>query len=314
MILALAGGVGGAKLANGLARILPPGELTVAVNTGDDFEHLGLHVSPDLDTVMYTLAGLNNPETGWGRAGETWQFMKALGALGGATWFNLGDLDLATHVERTRRLAAGETLSAITADFCTRLGIRQRVVPMSDQPVGTQVLSDQGWLPFQDYFVRLRCEPRVSAFRFDGVAVARPAVGLVQTLGDAALSAIVICPSNPYVSVDPILAVPGVRAALAQRRVPLVAVSPIVGGQAIKGPALKMMQELGREPSALGVARHYAGLIDGLVIDRQDAALAAPIEALGMRALATDTIMGDPAAQARLAEAVIGFAGGLRSA
>jgi LPPG:FO 2-phospho-L-lactate transferase len=337
MILALAGGVGGAKLANGLARILPPGTLTVAVNTGDDFVHLGLHVSPDLDTVMYTLAGLNNPETGWGRAGETWQFMTALGALGGATWFNLGDLDLATHVERTRRLAAGESLSAVTADFCTRLGIRQHVVPMSDQPVRTMVKprsepphqpssrgwvggrqpregTDSEWLPFQDYFVRLRCAPRVSEFRFDGVAAAHPSLGLGQALDDPALRAIVICPSNPYVSVDPILAVPGVRAALARRRVPLVAVSPIVGGQAIKGPALKMMQELGRDPSALGVARHYAGLVDGLVIDDQDAALAAPIEALGMRAHATDTIIKDPAAQARLAEAVLGFADRLRAA
>jgi LPPG:FO 2-phospho-L-lactate transferase len=314
MILALAGGVGGAKLANGLAQILPPDQLVVAVNTGDDFEHLGLHVSPDLDTVMYTLAGLNNPETGWGRAGETWQFMAALGALGGATWFNLGDLDLATHVERTRRLGQGVTLSAVTADFCIRLGIRHAVVPMSDQPVRTVVQTDEGWLPFQDYFVRLKCAPRVAGFRFEGADAATPSPGLRRTLADAALRAIVICPSNPFVSVDPILAVPGVRDALGRRHVPLVAVSPIVGGQALKGPALKMMQELGREASALGVAHHYGALLDGFVIDRQDAGLVAAIEALGMRALATDTVMVDRAAQARLAEAVLGFAAGLKAA
>ena len=182
MILALAGGVGGAKLANGLAQILPPDALTVAVNTGDDFEHLGLHVSPDLDTVMYTLAGLNNLETGWGRAGETWAFMTALGALGGATWFNLGDQDLATHVERTRRLTAGESLSAITADFCRRLGIKPAVVPMADAPVRTMVQSDDGWLPFQDYFVRLKCAPRVKAFRFDGATMATASAGLAAAL------------------------------------------------------------------------------------------------------------------------------------
>jgi LPPG:FO 2-phospho-L-lactate transferase len=311
MILALAGGVGGAKLANGLAQSLGH-QLVVAVNTGDDFEHLGLHVSPDLDTVMYTLAGVNNPETGWGRAGETWQFMRALKALGGPTWFNLGDLDLATHVERTRRLAAGERLSAITADFCAKLGIAARIEPMTDAPVRTAVRAAAGWLPFQDYFVRLRCEPRVSAFRFDGVEAATPSAGFAQALRDPSLRAIVICPSNPFVSVDPILAVPGVRDALAGRRVPLVAVSPIVGGKAIKGPALKMMQELALDPSALGVARHYGGLLDGFVIDRQDAGLEADVAALGPKVLVVDTIMADVPAQARLAAAVLRFAEGLR--
>jgi LPPG:FO 2-phospho-L-lactate transferase len=312
MILALAGGVGGAKLANGLARILPPGQLTVAVNTGDDFTHLGLHVSPDLDTVMYTLAGLSNQETGWGRAGESWHFMEALGALGGETWFNLGDLDLATHVERTRRLVAGETLSAVTADFCARLGVRAKIVPMSDQPVRTMVQTDEGWLPFQDYFVRLRCAPSVRGFRFDGIARAVPSPGVLRALTDPSLDAIVICPSNPFVSVDPILSLVGARELLARRRVPLIAVSPIVGGKAIKGPALKMLQELGLEPSALGVARLYAKLIDGFVIDRQDDALAAPVAALGPRVLVADTLMTDPAAQARLGEAALGFAQSLR--
>jgi LPPG:FO 2-phospho-L-lactate transferase len=312
MILALAGGVGGAKLANGLARILPPDQLTVAVNTGDDFEHLGFHVSPDLDTVMYTLAGLNNTESGWGRAGESWRFMAALGALGGETWFNLGDLDLATHVERTRRLGAGETLSAVTADFCARLGVRAKIVPMTDQKVRTMVQTDEGWLPFQDYFVRLRCAPVVRGFRFDGVARAVPSAGVLQALRDPGLDAIVICPSNPFVSVDPILSLAGARELLAHRHAPLLAVSPIVGGKAIKGPALKMLQELGLDPSALGVARLYAKLIDGFVIDRQDAALTEAIEALGLRVLATDTIMTDPPAQARLAETVLGFARQLR--
>jgi LPPG:FO 2-phospho-L-lactate transferase len=307
MILALAGGVGGAKLANGLSQSLGH-QLVVAVNTGDDFEHLGLHVSPDLDTVMYTLAGLNNTETGWGRAGETWQFMRALRALGGTTWFNLGDLDLATHIERTRRLKAGESLSAITGDFCAKLGIAARVVPMADGPVRTMVQGENGWLPFQDYFVRLRCEPKVSGFRFDGVETATPSAGLCVALADPSLAAIVICPSNPFVSVDPILALPGVRDALAGRNVPLIAVSPIVGGKAIKGPALKMMQELRLDPSALGVARHYGTLLDGFVIDTQDGALAPEIEALGAKVLVTDTIMTDVPAQARLAAAVLAFA------
>lgn len=311
MILALAGGVGGAKLANGLAQSQGH-QLVVAVNTGDDFEHLGLHVSPDLDTVMYTLAGLNNPETGWGRAGETWQFMRALGALGGTTWFNLGDLDLATHVERTRRLKAGDSLSAITADFCTKLGIAARVVPMADGPVRTQVRTADGWMDFQDYFVRLRCAPSVSAFRFNGVETAALSDGLRAALADPELAAIVICPSNPFVSVDPILSVPGMRTALESRRVPLVAVSPIVGGKAIKGPALKMMQELALDPSALGVARHYGALLDGFVIDREDEALEPAIAALGPKVLVADTIMTDVPAQARLASAVLYFARSLR--
>jgi LPPG:FO 2-phospho-L-lactate transferase len=312
MILALAGGVGGAKLANGLAHILPPDLLTVAVNTGDDFEHLGLHISPDLDTVMYTLAGLSNTETGWGRAGESWRFMAALGALGGETWFNLGDLDLATHVERTRRLAAGESLSTVTAAFCARLGVPAKIVPMSDHPVRTMVQTADGWLPFQDYFVRLRCAPAVRGFRFDGVGRAVPSAGFLQALSDPALAAIVICPSNPFVSVDPILSLPGVRDLLTRRRVPLVAVSPIVGGKAIKGPALKMLQELGLDASALGVARLYAKLIDGFVIDRQDDALTPAIAAHGLGVLATDTIMTDPAAQSALAASVLEFAQRLR--
>lgn len=309
MILALAGGVGGAKLANGLARILSPAELVVAVNTGDDFEHLGLHISPDLDTVIYTLAGIANPATGWGRADESWNFLTALGELGGPTWFQLGDRDLAAHVERTRRLATGETLSQITAHFCVRLGIRHSIVPMSDQRVRTMIRSNQGWLEFQDYFVRLQCEPRVVEIRFEGVEAARPSPGLEQVLQqDATLRAVVICPSNPFVSIDPILALRGIGDRLPRLQAPVVAVSPIVGGQALKGPARKMLQELGYEPSALGVAHHYQNFLDGLVIDRRDAALAPAIEALGVRTLVTETIMTGEAEQIALARRVVDFA------
>ena len=308
MILALAGGVGGAKLADGLAHVVAPDELTIAVNTADDFTHLGLHVSPDLDTVMYTLAGLNNPETGWGLAGESWAFMAALERLGGETWFRLGDQDLATHVERTRRLNAGETLSAVMADLAARLGVRHPIVPMSDDPVRTMVLIDSGRLAFQDYFVRLQCAPRVSGFEFDGAEAARPSPALSSLLRPGAIAACVVCPSNPFVSVDPILAVPDIASWLARRAFPLVAVSPIVGGRALKGPAAKMMAELGAEVSALGIARHYRDLIDGLVIDTSDEALAPAIEAEGPRVAVTGTVMRTAADRARLAENVISIA------
>ena len=270
MILALAGGVGGARLANGLAQRLAPRELVVAVNTGDDFEHFGLLVSPDLDTVMYTLAGRSDAERGWGLAGETWRFMDALEALGGDAWFRLGDGDLATHVVRTARRRAGETLSAVTTDLCRRLGVRHEVVPMSDDPVRTIVHTAEGPLAFQDYFVRQRCEPAVAGLVFRGAAEARPSPGLDAALARADLGAIVICPSNPWLSILPILEIPGVRERLRERRVPLVAVSPIVGGQAVKGPAAKIMRELGVEASAIGIAEFYGDLLDGLVIDGID--------------------------------------------
>lgn len=286
--LALSGGIGGAKLALGLDRVLPPGRLTVVANTGDDFVHLGLHVSPDIDTLLYTLAGLDDPAKGWGRRDETWTFMKALEALGGESWFLLGDGDLATHVERSRRLAAGETLSMVTEAFRRTLGIGSRIVPMSDAPVRTRVRTSEGWLDFQHYFVRRRCEPAVEALEFDGAATARMAPGFVAALADPALAAIIICPSNPYLSVDPILAVPGVREALAGRRVPALAVSPIIAGQAVKGPTAKMMAELGLEPSAATVARHYAGLVDGFIVDTSDADVAVPA---GMRVFTARTLM-----------------------
>jgi LPPG:FO 2-phospho-L-lactate transferase len=307
-ILALAGGVGGAKLALGLSFLLPDDALTVVVNTADDFEHLGFAISPDLDTVMYTLAGVANPETGWGRAGESWTVMEAVGALGGETWFRLGDKDLATHIERTRRLRGGEKLSAITQDLARKLGIRHRIVPMSDDPVHTIVTSDTGDLAFQDWFVRLRCEPVAKSVRFAGAAMAKPHPALLQS-GEA--DGIVICPSNPFVSVAPILALPGVRLALQAARVPRVAVTPIVGGQAIKGPAAKMLAELGHDVSALGVARTYKGLIDGFVLDRADADLAGAVEALGMKVHVTDTMMRDDGDKRRLAAETLDFVDGL---
>jgi LPPG:FO 2-phospho-L-lactate transferase len=307
-IVAFAGGVGGGKLAAGLARALAPGRLTIVVNTADDFEHLGLHVSPDLDSVMYALAGMDNEETGWGIAGETWSFMDALARLGEETWFRLGDRDLATHIVRTRRLRAGATLSEITAALYAALGIAHRVAPMTDDPVRTAVVTDDGTLDFQDYFVRRRAEPRVRGFEFRGADLARPAPAVEAALADPALAALVLCPSNPFVSIAPILAVPAIGAALRARRVPLVAVSPIVAGKAVKGPAMRMMLDLGIESSALGIARHYGSLVDGLIIDRIDAALAGPIEAVGTRVRVTDTIMRSADDKARLAGATVEFA------
>jgi LPPG:FO 2-phospho-L-lactate transferase len=307
-IVALAGGVGGAKLALGLSRAVTGDALSVVVNTADDFEHLGLHVSPDLDTVMYTLGGVANPETGWGRAGESWAFMAALAELGGETWFNLGDRDLATHVERTRRLRAGETLSAITIDLCRRLGITARVLPMSDRPVRTVVTTaGEGEMEFQHWFVRRRCEPAVTAIRFTGLADARPLPATLATLRSDRLRGLVICPSNPFVSVAPILAVPDMQPAIRNSRCPRVAVSPIIGGEAVKGPAARMLADLGHSVSALGVARHYRGLIDGFVLDTVDAALAPEIEALGMHVMVADTMMRDDDDKQRLATTVLEF-------
>ena len=301
MILALAGGVGGARLASGLALALAPGELAVAVNVGDDFEHLGLSISPDLDTVMYTLAGMENPETGWGRAGETWHFMETLARLGGDIWFGLGDRDLAVHVERTRRLRGGEALSAITASFCARLGIAHAVLPVTDAPLRTMVNTDAGELGFQDYFVRRRCEPVVSGFRFDGADTAGPSAPLAQLLEPGAIEGLVICPSNPWLSVAPMLAIARLRAFLESKKVPVVAVSPIVAGSAVKGPAAKIMRELGIATSALGVARHYGALVDGWVIDTQDAALEPAIGSGGCAVALTDTIMTSPDTSRRVA-------------
>lgn len=304
MILALAGGVGGARLANGLAGISPPGELAVVVNTADDFEHLGLRISPDLDTVTYTLSGRNNRELGWGLAGESWAFLDMLGELGGEDWFRLGDRDMAVHVLRTS-LLRDSTLSAVTADFTRKLGIPHPIIPMSDDPVRSMVMTDRGELPFQHYFVRYQCSPRFCSIRFEGIGQARPSEGFLAALDNPGLEAIVICPSNPVLSIDPILALPGIRARLERCEAPIVAVSPFIGGKAVKGPAGKIMEELGLPATADTLIGHYGGLLDGLVINRGDGADAPR----GRPAiLATDTLMRDDADQARLAGEVLAFA------
>ena len=308
MIIALAGGVGGAKLVDGLARVLSAQELVAVVNTGDDFEHLGLRVSPDLDTVMYTLAGRANTETGWGLAGETWRFMEALERLGGETWFRLGDQDLATHVCRTQMLAAGATLSEVAARLCASLGVTQQIVPMSDGDVRTMIQTNEGELAFQEYFVRRRCAPVVQSVRYAGAADALPSGAFLEALGDARLQAVVFCPSNPWLSIEPVLALPGVREQLRGIRAPVIAVSPIVGGQALKGPAAKIMHELGGEVSALEVARLYGDVLDGFVLDRVDAHAAVAVEALGMQPLVADTVMTSGEHRAQLARDVICFA------
>ena len=302
-VVALAGGVGGAKLAHGLSLSLSPSELTIIVNTGDDFEHLGLHISPDLDTVMYTLAGLAHPDTGWGLAGETWNFLEALERLGGDTWFRLGDRDLATHVERSRRLWAGATLTEVTAALCRALGVGPRVLPMTDDVVETRVQTSAGELDFQEYFVHQQCRPRVRGFRFAGLESATATDQVLAAIASAGL--VVFCPSNPFVSLDPILSLPRVREGLASK--PVVAVSPIVGGRAIKGPAAKMMTELRLEVSPVAVARHYAGLLRGFVVDRVDEALAPAMREGGVRVLVTNTIMKTAADRARLAGEVLQF-------
>ncbi|MFC0306504.1 2-phospho-L-lactate transferase [Rhizorhabdus histidinilytica] len=307
MILALAGGVGGARLARGLAAILPPDDLTIAVNTGDDFEHLGLLVCPDIDTVCYTLAGINNAAQGWGLAGESWAFMDALGKLGGESWFNLGDRDLATHVLRTGMIGR-LALSEITALLAGRMGIAHRIVPMSDDRVRTMIDTDEGELPFQHYFVRRRAEPRFRAISFDGIETARPSTGLLDAIADPALEAVILCPSNPVLSITPILALPGVRTALAARGVPIVAVSPFIGGQAVKGPAAKIMGEIGLATTPPGLAAYYDGLLDGIVIDHVDAAADAGNTALHV----TATLMRDLDDQRRLAAETIAFAQRLR--
>lgn len=304
-IVALAGGVGGAKMADGLARVLPPGELTVIVNTGDDFDLHGLRICPDLDTVMYTLGGVANPATGWGLAGDTFQALAMLGQYGGETWFRLGDRDLATHIIRTDWLRQGKTLSQVTAHLAAALGIACPILPMTDDPVATMVQTDAGEMAFQEYFVRRGWQVPVRGLRFAGAETANPAPAMLSSL--ATTQAIILCPSNPFLSIDPILALRGVREAL-QRARPVVAVTPIVGGEALKGPAAKMMAELGLEVSPVTVAAHYQDFLDGFILDAVDAPLAARIERLGPRALVADTVMRTPDDRTRLAREVMAFA------
>jgi LPPG:FO 2-phospho-L-lactate transferase len=309
-VVALTGGIGGAKLCLGLQRVLPEGALRIIVNTGDDFEHLGLAISPDIDTTLYTLSGLANVELGWGRRDETWSFMRVLETLGGPAWFRLGDGDLAVHIERTRRLAAGETLTEIVAELARRFGIATRIMPMSDDPVRTVVATREGGeLGFQEYFVRERCAPTVAGLRYVGADSAQISSAAAESLAEPALHAIIIAPSNPYLSIDPILALPGMRAALRARRAPVIAVTPILAGSAVKGPTAKIMSELGLEVSPLTVLEHYRGLIDGFVLDERDAALARAIE-LPLRIC--DTLMRSLEDRERVARCTLELAQELR--
>ncbi|MGQ0752522.1 MAG: 2-phospho-L-lactate transferase [Betaproteobacteria bacterium] len=308
MIVAFAGGVGGARLAVGLAAVLPPRELTIVVNTGDDFQHLGVTICPDLDTVMYTLAGINNRVAGWGRQDESWHFMETLGALGGENWFQLGDRDLAVHVLRTVALARGMPLSRITRQLAARLGVHHPILPMSETPVRTRIVTGRGELDFQEYFVRLKCRPRVRGFRYAGRRSAVAPDALRKLMGGGRVRAVVLCPSNPYVSIAPILAVPEIAKWVRRRAFPVVGVSPIVGGAAIKGPAAKMMRELRETASAFGIARHYGALVDGWIIDSRDAHLESRIKRLGKKTRVTDTIMSNRAKSIALAMKAIAFA------
>ncbi|MCC7462067.1 MAG: 2-phospho-L-lactate transferase [Gammaproteobacteria bacterium] len=304
-VVALCGGVGGAKLAQGLARVLPGGDLTLIVNTGDDFRHLGLWVSPDIDAVVYALANLADPVRGWGRREESWNFMAALAGLGGATWFQLGDQDLAMHVERSWRLAAGEPLSVVTERVRRRLGIGASILPMSDDPVSTRVHTAAGWLEFQEYFVHQRCEPAVRGLDYLGAATARPLPAALDALARADLRAVVICPSNPFLSIEPILALPALRQALERAPAPRIGVTPIIGGEAVKGPAAKMLRELGFEASSAAVARRYAGFVDLFVSDTQDPP---PAPVAGVRIVQAPTLMSGSVEREALARELLRLA------
>jgi LPPG:FO 2-phospho-L-lactate transferase len=311
VLVALCGGVGAARMLSGLVRVVPPADVTAIVNVGDDVILHGLHISPDLDTVLYTLAGMDNRDTGWGVAGETWAVMDELARIGGEDWFRLGDRDLATHLFRTGRLRAGDTLSEVTAQLCARRGVTVRMLPVTDDPLRTRVVLAEASplgpagteVAFQDYFVRLHHDVAVSGVRFEGAPATRPAPGVMEAVGSA--DTIVVCPSNPVVSIGPLLSVPGLRDALAARRTQVVAVSPIVAGAALKGPADRLMVELGSEASVVGVARLYAPWVGTLVVDVADASLAAEVEAEGVRCIVAPTVMSSPERAADLARVVV---------
>jgi LPPG:FO 2-phospho-L-lactate transferase len=302
-VVVLTGGVGGAKLVLGLTQVVAPDRITAIVNTGDDFRHLGLWICPDLDTLLYTLAGKANAEQGWGRGGETWGFMAALRSLGAEDWFLLGDGDLALHVLRSARLAAGATLSRISRDFAQVWGVPVTMLPMSDDPVSTHLSTNEGDLPFQRYFVERRCAPTVSAIRFEGAAAAQAAPGVVEAIQGADTRAVLIAPSNPFLSIDPILAVSGIRAALMKATAPVVAVAPIVGGKAVKGPTAKLMLELGIPVTPRAIADHYRGVIDGLLVDERDGP-----ENVGIPMASADTLMVSLEDRARVASAALALA------
>lgn len=302
-ILALAGGVGGAKLVWGLAQILNPGQLTIVVNTADDDVFHGLYVSPDHDTVMYTLADLVNPETGWGLKEDTFNLLEMLKNLGVDAWFNLGDRDLATHIRRTQLVNEGLTFSEVSEQLCLALGVKHSIVPMSDRAIRTIVETEEGSLGFQEYFVKRRCEPRVAQLHFEGAKDAQPSPRFADSLREA--RAIIFCPSNPFLSIAPILAIQGVRKRIESFSGPRIAVSPIIGGRAIKGPAAKLLNELGHDVSSLGVAREYVGLCDMFVIDEEDRELSAQIIESGMKPIVTQTLMKSPADKIALAERLV---------
>ena len=306
-VLALSGGVGGSKLALGLSRVLPAGQLSIVANTADDFEHLGLHISPDLDTLMYTLAGLNDNERGWGLAGETWSILEALGRLGEEIWFQLGDRDFATHVARTKYLRDGHTLSEVTTKLCRNLGISHPIIPMSDDPIRTQIIAGEQVLDFQHYFVRDRCEPPVSEILLKGIATAQPQDTFKKLLRSDKLNAIIIGPSNPFVSIDPIIKIPSIKSLMKESSAPVVAVSPIIGNESVKGPAAKMMSELGMTVSCLSIAEHYGSLLDGLVIDESDAPQEAILRENGLDVLVVPTLMRSLDDRIKLATDVLDF-------
>ncbi|MBE9538329.1 MAG: 2-phospho-L-lactate transferase [Proteobacteria bacterium] len=312
-ILAITGGVGGAKLALGLADELPDSELHLLVNTGDDFRHLGMHISPDIDTLLYTLSGRSNQSVGWGLEGESWNAMNALEQLGGETWFRLGDKDIATHLWRTQALAEGNGFLEVVDSLAQRMGIGCKIYAMSADPVRTTVCTDEGELPFQHYFVRRQCQPAVTGFRFEGIESARPNPAIMEMLQHAPPAAVVICPSNPFVSVDPVLQIPGMWQALKACSAPVIAVSPIVAGMAIKGPAAKMMEGLHMPVSALAVARYYSerypGLLSGFIIDDSDATLESDIRETGMNVAIGNTVMHSRGDKRKLAQFVLQMAG-----
>lgn len=305
--IALSGGVGGAKLALGLTRLLPPDDLLIVANTGDDFDHLGLRICPDLDSVMYALAGCDNRAQGWGIEGESWNFMEALGRLAGQTWFALGDRDLATHVLRTQRLREGESLSSVTRELCKGLGVAHRIVPMTDDTVSTLVETSEGTLNFQDYFVRHRCTPRVTGFRFLAAHESSIQPDLRAALGSPRLQAVIVCPSNPFVSIGPILALPGLRNLIERSPVPVVAISPLIGGRAVKGPLAKMMMELGSPTTNEALADHYRGIVTHWVIDQGDAAECGVLRGKGLQCRSMPTLMKDDADRVGLAQALLQY-------
>lgn len=307
-LVALSGGVGGSKLVVGLNEFVAPEQLCIIANTGDDFEHLGVHVSPDLDTLMYSLAGLANPDTGWGVTNETWDFMAALEELGADTWFQLGDRDLATNVERTRLLDSGISLSEVTKELCEHLAIAAHIVPMTDSRIRTMLQTSDGFLEFQDYFVRLAARPQVSGFVYEGANSAKASPVALEALACPGLEAVVLTPSNPYLSIDPILAISDIKAAIKSLDAPVIAVSPIVGGQAIKGPTAKIMNELGADVSPVEIARHYRDIIDGMIIDQSDSDYTEQISAMGIAVTSAQTVMKSMTDKIELARVAIKFA------